>query len=146
MATESQKEPAQEAIRKLKWALCNAPVLAQPRQDRPFLLCTDASLTGLGAVLAQCDDDGRERPVAYWGRTLTGPETRYTIPEIELLAIVCSVAHFRTYLYSTSGRKFVIITDHAALCWLHSNKDTTGGGAASRLSRGGICDFSGIQL
>ena len=60
---ESQKEPAQQAIRKLKDALCSAPVSMMPLFDREMILMTDASITGLGAVICQRDDAGCERPL-----------------------------------------------------------------------------------
>ena len=73
VATESQKEGAQAAIRKLKEALTSAPVLALPRWDMPFIVHTDACITGLGAVLCQRDEEETERPIAYWGRVLIDP-------------------------------------------------------------------------
>ena len=48
----------QESFNKLKLALTSAPVLAYQNYEKPFLLETDASLKGLGAVLSQEDDDG----------------------------------------------------------------------------------------
>ena len=132
---ESQKEPAQTAIRTLKDALTTAPVLALPRWDMPFIVHTDACITGLGAVLCQRDEEGTERPVAYWGRVLTPAETNYNVSELELLAIISCIKHWRPYLWSASGRKFILRVDHAALLYLHTAKDTVGGGPASRLQR-----------
>ena len=104
-----------------------------PRFDREFILKTDAANTaGIGGVLSQRDDDGHERVVAYYGRRLKDAETRYTVTEIELLAVVASIKHWRPYLW---GRKFHLVVDHAALKWLHTMKDTVEGGPASRLMR-----------
>ena len=135
VATESQKDDAQAAIRKLKEALTTAPVLALPRWDRPFIVHTDACITGLGAVLCQKDEEETERPIAYWGRVLTPAEANYNVSELELLAIVCCIKQWRPYLWSASGKKFILRVDHAALLYLHTAKDTVGGGPASRLQR-----------
>lgn len=135
VATESQKEGAQKAIHTLKEALTTAPVLAMPRWDRPFIVHTDACITGLGAVLCQRDEEETERPVAYWGRVLTPAEANYNVSELELLAIICCIKQWRPYLWSASGKKFILRVDHAALLYLHTAKDTVGGGPASRLQR-----------
>ena len=135
VATESQKPAVQSAIKTLQHMLCTAPCLAMPLYDRPFLVCTDGSLSGLGACLSQVSDAGDERAVAYWGRALTGPESRYSITEIELLAVINCLAAWRPYLWTPTGRRFVLITDHAALVFLHTNKDVGHGGPSSRLQR-----------
>ena len=137
---ESQTPLVQEAIESLKTALTTAPVLAPPKSDRPFILHTDAATGhGLGAILIQRDDSeagetaaGPERPVAFYGRRCTDAEKKYTVTENELLAVVESIKHFRPYLW---GRKFTVITDHSALRWLHTMKDSIAGGASSRLTR-----------
>ena len=59
----------QSAFENLKRVLTTALVLVFPQFHRPFLLEIDASSTGLGAVLAQCQDDGTVRPVTYPSRS-----------------------------------------------------------------------------
>ena len=107
----------QNAFQTLKQHLCSAPVLAYPDFDRPFLLQTDASDVGLGAVLAQRHINGQERVIAYARYTLSQREQNYSTMEKEALAIAFAVKHFRFYLL---GKKFLVITDNNALCWLHS--------------------------
>ena len=67
------------AFDRLKGALTRAPVLAYPHFGRPFLLETDASGVGLGAVLSQKQEDGTIRPIAYASRTLQIHERNYGI-------------------------------------------------------------------
>jgi transposase InsO family protein len=112
-------DPCETAFRTLKEKLTTAPTLAHPDYERPFLLYTDASNTGLGAVLAQNDLQGKEHPIVYLSRTLTAPEANYTITELECLAIVWSVRKLHAYL---DGVKFTLITDHSALQWLFDFK------------------------
>jgi hypothetical protein len=75
-------------------------VLAYPRfrDDQHFIIETDASLAGLGAVLAQVGVDGHVHPIAYASRSLLKHERNYAITELETLALVLSVKHFRVYL------------------------------------------------
>ena len=54
----------------------------------PFILDTDASDTGIGAVLSQTSSDGNERVIAYGSRLLTKPERQYCVTRRELLAVV----------------------------------------------------------
>ncbi len=58
-------EACQEAFDMLKARCVEAPILAYPNFDKPFIVHTDASGIGLGAILYQADDDGRERVIAY---------------------------------------------------------------------------------
>ena len=113
----SWTEKHEHAFSQLKTFLCSAPVLAYPRFDQPFILQTDASDVGLGAVLAQLDPQGKERVISYASCTLTCRERNYTTMEKEALAVVYAVKHFRVYLL---GHKFTVITDNSALKWLHS--------------------------
>ncbi|KAJ8380338.1 hypothetical protein SKAU_G00011160 [Synaphobranchus kaupii] len=110
------------AFDQLRAALTEAPVLAYPDAKRPFIVDTDASNTGVGAVLSQEDEDG-ERVVAYYSRALGKAERNYCVTRRELLAVVRALHHFRPYL---QGSHFLLRTDHASLTWLLTFKDPEG--------------------
>ncbi|UYV65014.1 K02A2.6-like [Cordylochernes scorpioides] len=112
----------ERAMDKLKQAPSSPPMLAYPDPGEPFILDTDASNTGIGAVLSQTQD-GVERVIAYFSKTLSKPERNYCVTRRELLAIVKSTEHFHHYLY---GQKFLLRTDHAALRWLLNFKSPEG--------------------
>ncbi|KAL1263647.1 hypothetical protein QQF64_006386 [Cirrhinus molitorella] len=80
---------------KTQTALTSEPVLRAPDFNCPFLLLTDASDTGLGAVLSQVQD-GEEHPVIYISRKLTSAEQRYATVEKEALAVKWAVLELRT--------------------------------------------------
>ena len=63
----------EKAFEILKKALCSTSVLRSPDFGRPFILQTDASNRGIGAVLSQHDDDGTEHPIAFYSRKLYCP-------------------------------------------------------------------------
>ena len=118
---KSQGEPwnwskeCQDSFEDLKGALVQAPVLAYARYDTPFILETDASHQGLGAVLSQ-EQDGKQRVIAYASRSLRGAErnhARYNSMKLELLALKWAVCEkFRDYLL---GSKFKVYTDNNPL-------------------------------
>ena len=87
-------------------------MLSYPDLTQPFLLETDASGDGLGAVLAQKRNDQTVHPVAYASRTLQPHEKNYGVSELEALGVVWAVKQFRHYLY---GHKCDVYTDHEAL-------------------------------
>ena len=62
---------------------------------QPFVLETDASIDGLGAVLSQTQEDGKLHPIAYASRALTPGEKNYGITDLETLAVVWSLSHFK---------------------------------------------------
>ena len=107
----------QHAFNTLQARLCNSPVLVHPNFNKEFMLQTDASDIGLGAILSQLDDKGFERPIAYASKILSARERKYCTTEKEAFAVVFGIRTFRTYLL---GRPFKVITDHSALQWLHS--------------------------
>ena len=96
----------------LKKMLTSIPVLTFPNFQQPFILETDASGLGLGAVLAQKQEDGSIHPIAYASRGLQKHERNYSISELEALAVVWATKHFHVYLY---GHHCTVFTDHCAL-------------------------------
>lgn len=88
------------------------PILAYPNFLRDFLLETNVSGAGLGAVLAQRQEDNKIQPVAYASCILQPHEKNYGISEIEALVVVWAVKHFRSYLYSHHCDVYI---DHSAL-------------------------------
>lgn len=110
------------AFRRIKELLVTAPILNCPDFSREFILQTDASDYGLGAVLSQ-NCDGDEKVIAFLSRSLSRQERNYTTTEKELLAVIWSVEKLRHYL---EGSRFTVITDHYSLLWLNRLKDPTG--------------------
>ena len=105
-------QACEEAFRKLKELLTTAPILRFPNFNEPFILETDATGSGLGAVLAQPQPDGTVHPITYASRSLQRHEKNYGITELEALGVVWAVKRFRPYLY---GHKCTVYTDHQAL-------------------------------
>lgn len=116
-------EAATTVFNKLKEALTKDSILISPRPDKEYSLSTDASTKGVGAVLTQKDDMGRDRPVAYFSRKLKPYQIHYTVTELELLALVLSIEHFSIYLL---GTQFKVFTDHKALLQVAKLKTANG--------------------
>ena len=87
---------------KIKQLLLREPILQYPDFNKEFLLTTDASEEGIGAILSK-GKIGNDLPIAYASRTLNKAERNYDTTEKELLAIIWATKHFRPYLY---GKKF----------------------------------------
>ena len=102
----------QIAFQELKQRLSSAPVLAYPNFDAQFVLETDASIKGLGAVLSQAQEGGNLHPVGYASRAPSPSEVHYGITGLETLAVVQAISHFIHYVY---GNRVVVYTDHTAV-------------------------------
>ncbi|XP_078248376.1 uncharacterized protein LOC144588813 [Pogona vitticeps] len=107
------------AFQRLKEALINYPVLRAPDFDREFIIYTDASNSGVGAVLCQEDENGDQHPVSYLSRKLQKGERHLATVEKECLAIVYAIQKAKPYIW---GRHFILCTDHSPLQWLKTMK------------------------
>jgi hypothetical protein len=105
----------QKAFDQLKSIITSDQVLLLPDFDKPFRIDTDASLTGVGAVLSQEKEDGSWRPVAFFSKHLTKRQQNYSTSERELLSIVLAIEHFKQFIY---GRPVTVYTDHQTLKYL----------------------------
>ena len=94
----------------------SAPILGYPIIDKPFILHTDASLNGLGAVLYQKDQEGKIRVIAYASRSLSKSERNYAAHRLEFLALKWAITEkFKDYLY---GGSFEVFTDNNPLTYI----------------------------
>ncbi len=115
-------ELCQSAFEELKSRLQTSPILSYPMPEGDFILDTDASGDGIGAVLSQVQE-GEERVLAYASRKLSRPERNYCVTRRELLAVVVYLKYFKQYIY---GRKVTVRTDHSALRWILNFKNPEG--------------------
>lgn len=107
----------------LKQALITSPILSTPDFTKRFYIQCDASSCGVGGVLFQKDEDNNERVLYYHSQKLNSAQRNYTVTELECLAAIICVKKFRPFI---ELHDFSIITDHASLKWLMSQKDLTG--------------------
>ena len=112
----------QQSFDILKDALTKAPVLTFPDYQLPFLICTDASYSGIGAVLMQ-QTGSHPHVIAYASRVLNDAERKYSITHLEGLSLIWSLKHFREIIL---GYPITIYTDHSALTGLFRDKNLTG--------------------
>ena len=131
----SLSEEVLEAFETLKQACMNSPVLAFANYTKDFLLETDASKEGLGAVLSQKQEDGQFHLVAYGSWALTMHETNYYSTKLEFLALKWAITeHFKEYLLY---QPFLVKTDNNPLTYIMTapNCDATGHQWVSALAK-----------
>jgi len=118
----SWDSPQQKAFTRLKRLLSSTPILARPAQKGTFVVATDASDVGLGAVLSQRQPTSdQERVIEFASRSLTTAESKWQVGEREALAILWAVRRWRPFLVFAP---FVIQTDHKNLNWIfHKRQD-----------------------
>ena len=92
---------AKQAFESIKTALTQAPVLTSPQFDKDFIIFSFASDHTMAAVLLQKDDQGNEKPIAFFSRALRDAPLKYQIMEKQAYALVKAIKDFRVYiLYS----------------------------------------------
>uniref|UniRef100_A0A8R7U1I3 Reverse transcriptase domain-containing protein n=1 Tax=Triticum urartu TaxID=4572 RepID=A0A8R7U1I3_TRIUA len=106
-----------QAFQALKQAMITAPVLALPNFSEPFVLETDASGAGIGAVMMQSG-----RPLAYYSSSLCPRNAALSTYEKEALAIIAALKRWRHYFL---GNDLIIRTDHQSLQFMTDQKIST---------------------
>ena len=122
---------ALEAFDHLKAACDQAPILAFPDFNRPFLLEMDASGKGLGAVLSQKQADGWYHPIAYASRVMNETKQRYHSNKQEFLTlkwVVTEQFHEYLSLYGKNRNEFVVHTDNNPLTYIFSSANLDAAG------------------
>ena len=122
-----------DAFTCIRQCLTSQPILRYPDFARKFIIYTDASGYGIGAVLAQIQgpphsadqkgSDEEEVVIAYSSKHLDDRQSKWSTTEKEAYAIVHAITVFKPYLY---GRKFTVFTDHKPLEWLMSKVEPAG--------------------
>ncbi|KAL2104330.1 hypothetical protein ACEWY4_001198 [Coilia grayii] len=106
-----------EAFEDLKRALMSSVVLAHPDFNKPFVLCTDASLDGLGAVLSQVPEgEDTARPIAFASKSLSRSQANYPAHRLEFLALKWAVCD--KFSHWLKGHSFTVWTDNNPLTYI----------------------------
>jgi hypothetical protein len=108
------KDSHDRAFGKLKAIISASPILRLPDLEKPFVVRTDASECGLGAILLQ-EEGGVLWPVAYASKKLLPREVNYSTIEKECFAIIWGILKFQRYLF---GGEFILEMDHQSLQFL----------------------------
>ena len=93
-------QSCEEGFTRLKKAFCELVTLAFPNFSKPFILDTDESDFGIGALLSQRNQSNIAQPIVYYSRSLLKAERKYEVTRKKMLALVNSLKHFRCYLLS----------------------------------------------
>ena len=111
----------ENAFNKLKKALTESPILVFPDFSARFYLYVDASTQAISYILGQKDAQNKERVISYGGRSLNKTERNWGITDLEGLALVEGIRHFKVYL---ADKPFTVYSDHQALKSLKTSKAT----------------------
>lgn len=106
---------AEEAFQKLKDELVRMPSLYTPNLNKPFQLYTDASAYAIGACLAQKDEMGREKPIAFFSKKLSATQMRWATIEREAYCVLESLKKFDTWIFAS---EIEVVSDHNPLQYL----------------------------
>lgn len=112
----------QEAFDCLKQLMTSTPVLQHPDLNKPFVIETDASDFGVGAVLLQRDENDILHPLAYESKKLSEAEQGYSVQERELLAVLHALRVWRCFI---DGSSYIVYTDHNPLQFLRTKANPT---------------------
>ena len=115
-------DDCEAAFNHFKQVLTEPPILQIFDEKLPVILESDASMQGLGGIIAQ-ELSGKEHVLEYHSRCLNKHEKNYSITELELLGVIFIIKQARCYVF---GRKFKIIVDHSCLRYLANLKNPHG--------------------
>jgi transposase InsO family protein len=113
---------AENAFQILKKKLCEPPVLTMYDPANQCVLYTDACKDGIGAILCQKNEEGKEQVIGYYSHKNNSAQQNYTTTELECLAVIAGVREFKEYLLPG----FIVYTDHSALTWLLNKSEPKG--------------------
>ena len=118
------EEAQKQAFEELKNRLTSSPVLRLPDLSKPFVVQTNTSKLGTGAVLLQMDDAGVTHPCAYLSQALVGAEQNYQVYDLEVLAVIRALKAWRPYLISPP-EPMIFYTDHQNITYFRQPQDLT---------------------
>jgi hypothetical protein len=117
---------AKIAFQALKDAFTNTPIVAHFDPSRPTRLETDASASAISGILSQLvlrrDGVAEWRPIAFYSRKTSSAEHNYDTHDVELLAIIESLKHWRRFLQGLQA-PFEVLTDHGNLKGFAQKRD-----------------------
>lgn len=112
---------AEQAFIHCRQSILEATILSHPVAGKPLCMMTDASDRSIGAVL-QIKYDNTWKPLAFFSKTMSDTQRRYSVYDRELLAMYAAVKHFRRLI---EGNHVIIYTDHKPLTYALSRADSS---------------------